>query len=206
MQLGMVIDTKACIGCNTCAVKCKQANNVPNGILWNRVLTEGGKGRDTMEGSYPNCHIGLYPLACQHCAEPACTKVCPVGATHKNEETGIVEQDPDKCIGCRMCMAACPYTGVRSFNWEEPRYYLDIPLGEVDAPSHQKHTVEKCILCKPRIERGLEPACIEVCPGRARFFGDFDDPTSEVSVMIATREYRQILPEAGTHPSVYYLV
>ena len=206
MQLGMVIDSKACIGCNTCAVKCKQANNVPNGILWNRVLTEGGAGRDTMSGEYPNCSIGLYPLACQHCADPACAKVCPVGATSKDPETGIVKQDVEKCIGCRMCMAACPYTGVRSFNWEEPRYYLDIALGEHDAPPHQKHTVEKCILCEPRLARGLEPACVEVCPGRARFFGNLEDPSSDVAKLVASREHRQILPEMGTNPSVYYLV
>ena len=206
MRLGMVVDTKACFGCNTCAMKCKQANNVPNGILWNRVMFDGGEGRDTMVGEYSDARLTFYPVACQHCDDPACTKVCPVGATYKDSETGVVRQDYDKCLGCRMCMAACPYTGVRSFNWDEPQYYLDMSLGEADVPKHQKHVVEKCQLCHTRLERGLEPACIEVCPGRARHFGDFDDPESEVSKLVATRERVRLLEEKGTHPSVYYLV
>lgn len=205
-QYGMVIDTKACIGCNTCAVKCKQANNVPNGILWNRILTNGGEGVDCAEGEYPNCSISHRPLACQHCADPACVRACPVAATYKDSETGIVRQDTSRCIGCRICMAACPYTGVRSFNWEEPQHYYGLTLGEADADEHVMHTVEKCVLCHNRVERGLEPACIEVCPGRARFFGDLDDPSSEVSKLVATRKWEQLLPDAGTHPSVYYLV
>lgn len=206
MRLGMVIDTKACFGCNTCAVACKQSNNVPNGILWNRVLSEGGIGRDTMAGEYPNCTITYYPTACQHCADPACTKVCPTGATYRDSETGIVIQNYNDCIGCRTCMAACPYPGVRSFNWEEPQYYLDSSLGEADIPSHQKHVVEKCQWCKERLERGLDPACIEVCPGRARYFGDLDDPESEIAKLLETREFTTLLPEQGTHPSVYYLI
>lgn len=206
MQLGMVIDTVACIGCTTCAVACKQANNVPNGIMWNRVVQDGGLGRDTLAGNYPHAGFTNYPIACQHCADPACVKVCPVGATWKDPDTGIVHQDYDKCLGCRMCMAACPYTGVRSFNWDEPQYYVDIVQGEPDAAVHQKHAVEKCVLCEGRVSRGLEPACVEVCPGRARFFGDLDDPDSEVSNLVATREHKQLLPEKGTNPSVYYLV
>lgn len=204
-HLGMVIDTKACIGCNTCAVKCKQANNVPNGIRWNCILTDGGSAPDTMEGTYPNVRIRFYPVACQHCESPACTKACPTKATWKDEKTGIVRQNPEQCIGCRSCMMACPYA-VRSYNKEEPEYYLDMALGEADAPQHQAHTVEKCMLCVNRVERGLEPACIEVCPARARTFGDFDDPNSEVSRLIAKRSYEQLCPEKGTNPSVYYLV
>ena len=205
MQLGMVIDTKACLGCTSCAVKCKQANNLPNTIWWNRIIADSGRN-EILNGTYPNNNLTYYPLACQHCANPACVKVCPVGATYKDPETGIVMQDYDKCVGCRMCMAACPYTGVRSFNWQEPAYYLDFALGEADAPKHQKQVVEKCMLCSNRVQRGLEPACIEICPGRARFFGDLDDPASEVSTLIATRTFVQLLPEKGTNPSVYYLV
>lgn len=206
MQLGMAIDTVACIGCNTCAVRCKLSNNLPNGIMWNRIMTNGGDAADTLAGEYPNCSIAFYPIACQHCADPACTKACPVGATYKDPETGIVRQDYDKCLGCRMCMAACPYTGVRSFNWEDPAYYLDIRLGESDASPHQKHTVEKCVLCHNRVERGLEPACVEVCPMRARVFGDLDDPDSDISKLVSTRTHTHLLEEEGTHPSVYYLL
>jgi molybdopterin-containing oxidoreductase family iron-sulfur binding subunit len=132
--------------------------------------------------------------------------VCPVGATYKDSETGIVRQDYDKCIGCRMCMAACPYTGVRSFLWEEPAFAMGSDFGDKDAASHQKHVVEKCTMCWHRIARGEEPACISACPERARFWGDLDDPDSEVSQLIREREYMQLLPDEGTRPSVYYLV
>ncbi|MFR0869875.1 MAG: 4Fe-4S dicluster domain-containing protein, partial [Adlercreutzia sp.] len=120
--------------------------------------------------------------------------------------TGIVRQDYDKCIGCRMCVAACPYTGVRSFNWEEPAYYADFALGDADAAKHEKHTVEKCIFCTQRVARGEQPACVADCIGRARHFGDLDDPNSEVSRLLASREYTQLHTEFGTKPSVYYLV
>lgn len=206
MHYGMVIDKKLCIGCQTCATACKVANNTPKGIWWNRVLTDGGPTLDTASGVYPDCHLDYIPIGCQHCENPACVKVCPVGATWKDPETGIVRQDYDKCIGCRMCMSACPYTGVRSFNWEEPAFALDFATGDVDAPGHQRHTVEKCTFCYQRIARGEVPACMELCPGRARFWGDLDDPESEVSKLIASREYKQLLPEEGTKPSVYYLV
>ena len=206
MHYGMVLDTKRCIGCHTCAVACKIANNLPNSIWWNRVLTEGGENVDSAGGTFPNATLRFRPLNCQHCENPACTRVCPVGATYKDPETGIVHQDYDKCIGCRMCMAACPYTGVRSFNWEEPQHYTDVTLGDPDSPKHQKHTVEKCTFCAHRQARGEKPACMVQCPARARHFGDFDDPDSEVSQLIATRKYEQLLTDEGTHPSVYYLI
>lgn len=206
MHLGMVIDTRRCIGCHTCAVACRRQNNIPDDIWWNRILTEGGEQIDMPAGQWPDNTLSYIPLNCQHCENPACTRACPVAATHKDPDTGAVLQDYDRCIGCRMCIAACPYTGVRSFNWEEPRYHMDFAVGYPGVPAHQKHTVEKCTLCKERREDGLEPACIGTCPERARHFGDFDDPDSEVSRLIASREYKQLLPEEGTRPSVYYLV
>jgi molybdopterin-containing oxidoreductase family iron-sulfur binding subunit len=205
-QLGMVIDLARCMGCHTCAVACKIENNLPRNGWWNRILTEGGEAPDSPSGSYPNLHRDYYTLACQHCENPACTRVCPVGATYKREEDGVVFQDYDKCIGCRMCMAACPYTGVRSFNWEEPQYYQDFAVGDADIPSHQKHVVEKCTMCSHRLARGEAPACIDACPALARYFGDLNDPESEVSQLIVNRAYKQLLPENGTNPSVYYLV
>ena len=105
-----------------------------------------------------------------------------------------------------MCVAACPYTGVRSFNWEEPAYYADFALGDADAAKHEKHTVEKCIFCTQRVARGEQPACVADCIGRARHFGDLGDPNSEVSRLLASREYTQLHTEFGTKPSVYYLV
>lgn len=205
MRYGMVIDTKKCIGCQTCSAACKVANRVPQGIWWNRVLTDGGATLDTASGEYPNNHLEHVPISCQHCENPACVKVCPVGATYKDPETGVVRQDYDKCIGCRMCIAACPYTGVRSFNWDEPKYSVDHAVGDPNAPQHQKHVVEKCTFCYQRISQGEKPACMELCPGRARYWGDLDDPNSEVSQLLKSRSHKQLLEDYGTKPSVYYL-
>lgn len=205
-RLAMVIDTRRCMACNSCTVACKIENNLPNNTWWNRVMTVGGENLDSPEGTYPSLKMMNVTVACQHCDNPACVKVCPVGATYQDPETGVVRQDYDKCIGCRMCMAACPYTGVRSFNWEEPQYHLDFAVGDADVSPHQKHTVEKCTFCWHRLAKGVQPACVEVCPARARHFGDLNDPESEVSKLIRDREYMQLLPERDTHPSVYYLV
>lgn len=160
MRYGMVIDTSRCVACHACEVACKSANNVPVGVFWNRVLTDGGSGVETLAGEYPNGTISVMTISCQHCENPACVKVCPVGATYKDPETGVVRQDYDKCIGCRMCMAACPYTGVRSFNWDEPKYALDFATGDAEVPLHQKHTVEKCTFCYQRVTQGQTPACM----------------------------------------------
>ena len=205
-RLAIGVNLRRCIGCNTCALACKMQNNVPDGMLWNRVLTEGGNAPDTAGGTWDNPEMQHWPVACQHCENPACTKVCPVGATWKDEQTGIVRQDYDKCIGCRMCLAACPYTGVRSFNWEEPQFMLGMDLGDADAPKHQKHTVEKCTMCWHRQAQGLQPQCVVSCPTHARFWGDLNDPDSEVSRRGAARSWEQLLPEMGTAPNVDYLV
>ncbi len=204
MRYAMAIDLKDCIGCHTCAVACKSANNLPNEIWWNRVLTIGGDSMDTSAGTYPNNQMQYLPVNCQHCENPACVKACPVGATYKREEDGIIIQDYDKCIGCRMCMVACPYNA-RSFNWKKPEYYVDFALGDSDAPVHQYDVVEKCTFCVNRIARGEKPACMELCPGRARYWGDLDDPESEVSKAIKGRNYIKMLEEKGTKPSIFYL-
>ena len=203
---GMAIDTKRCVGCNACTVACKMANNVPANIMWTRCLTDGGDMPDTPAGTFPRLSMSYLTVGCQHCENPACVKVCPVGATYKDPETGVVRQDYDKCIGCRMCMSACPYGGVRSFNWEEPAYGVDYAIGDADAAPHQKHVVEKCTFCYQRISKGETPACMDLCPARARHWGDLDDPQSEVSQLVASRAHKQLLPEMGTKPSVYYLV
>lgn len=205
MHYGMAIDTQRCIGCHSCSVACRHTNNVPEGNWWNRVYTEGGEWQDTPKGSFPDLTMSYVTIACQHCENPACVTVCPVGATYKDPETGVVRQDYDKCIGCRICMSACPYHGVRTFNWEEPSYVMG-GLGEGDAPTHQKNVVEKCTFCYQRVARGEQPACISACPGRARASGDLDDPGSEISRLLRERSHKQLLPERGTKPSVYYLV
>lgn len=205
-RFGMVIDTARCFGCNTCAMTCKMVNNLSEGVWWNRILTDGGLQPDTPSTDGGHLEMSYLPVSCQHCENPACVKVCPVGATWKDGETGVVRQDYDKCIGCRMCVAACPYTGVRSFNWEEPKYPIGEMIGLSDVPEHQAHTVEKCTFCYQRIAKGDKPACMVLCPARARFWGDLDDPESEISNLVASREHKQLLPEEGTKPSVYYLV
>ncbi len=205
-RYGMAIDTKRCVGCNACTTACKMANNVPDDIFWTRALTKGGDEVDTPAGTFPNLSMRYYTVGCQHCENPACVKACPVGATYKDPETGIVRQDYDRCIGCRMCMAACPYTGVRSFNWQEPKNQMGFAIGDADAPKHQKHTVEKCTFCYQRTSKGETPACMDLCPARARHWGDLDDPNSEISQIIASRPYEQLLTERGMQPNVYYLV
>lgn len=204
MQYGMVIDLKMCMGCQTCATSCKLANNLPVDNWWNKVHTHGGTMIDTAIGEYPNCELRHYPMACQHCADPSCVPVCPTGATWKDEETGIVMQDPDICIGCKSCMEACPYD-VRIYNDGAPAYTLDFAVGNPDAPQHVENTVEKCTMCANLIARDEIPMCVQACVGNARYFGDLDDPNSEVAKLIASREYEQLLPEQGTNPSVYYL-
>lgn len=204
-RYGFAIDLERCVGCHTCSVACRIENNLPEGVWWNRVMTDGGPDMDTPKGTFPNVEMGYVTLACQHCDNPACVNVCPVGATYIDPTTGAVRQDYDTCIGCRMCMAACPYTGVRSFNWEEPKSATGVVLGSDSVPSHQKHVVEKCSMCFHRIAEGLDPACIETCPSRARFWGDLDDPDSEISTLIAGRSFKKLLDDRGTSPKVFYL-
>ena len=204
-RYGLAIDLKECIGCQCCAVACKTANNLPKDMWWLNVLTVGGEERDTSEGTFPNTSMSFVPLACQHCANPVCVAACPTGASYKRED-GIVMIDTDKCTGCRTCMTVCPYSGVRQYNSEEPAYDVDFALGAADAPVHTYNTVEKCMMCSSRVDEGKEPYCIEVCPVRARVFGDLDDPNSEISKLIAERDTMRLLEEKGTEPSVYYLV
>lgn len=202
-RYGMAIDLTRCFGCHTCSVACKSFNNLPNEIWWNRILTVGGEGIDTAEGTFPNLKMQHLPVNCQHCENAPCVKACPVGATYQRED-GIVIQDYDKCIGCRMCMVACPYNA-RSFNFKKPEYYADHALGDFDAPVHQYNVVEKCTFCVNRVDRGEVPACMDLCPGRARYWGDLDDPDSEISKVIKGRNYVKLLEEKGTKPKVYYL-
>ena len=117
-KLGMVIDLKRCMGCQTCALGCKMQNNVPMGTLWNRILTDGGEDVDSARGEFPNLQKSWMPLACLHCENAHCVKVCPVGATYRDND-GRVLINYDRCIGCRYCMAACPYNA-RVFNWQDP--------------------------------------------------------------------------------------
>jgi len=199
----MLVDMTRCIGCHTCAIACKLGNNLPKAVKWNQVLTFGGSSIDTPHGTFPNLEMRFLTLACQHCEDPACVKACPAGATYKRED-GIVMQDYDKCLGCRLCIMACPYRNVRTYNEESPKYYSEFALGDRDAHPQQKGTVSKCTFCYQRVDKGLVPNCVEVCPARARFFGDIEDTDSEVYRLLKTRKHTRLLEGKGTNPSVYY--
>ena len=182
-RLAIAINLDRCVGCHTCALSCKMQNNVPDGMLWNRVLTEGCERFDSAEGTYPNLSRTYLPLACQHCENPACERVCPTGATYKDDK-GRVEIDYDKCIGCRMCMAACPY-GAR----------IQIKKTGV---------IEKCRFCWYEGEPGNPPRCVGTCISGARLFGDLDDPQSEICQEIA-RTNAQPLAGDLTTAKIYYV-
>lgn len=199
----MIIDLTLCTGCETCTVACKQENNLPDGVCWTQIVTVGVNGHSLEEAGA--MHMDYLPLACQHCVNAPCVEVCPTSAaTHRDD--GIIMQDPSLCIGCRYCMAVCPYTGVRVFSGDRPAYVSPFPTGS-NPMIHRSHTVEKCTFCAHRVDAGLQPACVDICPMKARKFGDIDDPESEVSRLLhANVPHFQLLMEKGTLPSVFYIV
>lgn len=205
-RYGMAIDTKKCFGCQTCAMACKVCNNLPNGVWYNVIHTDGGDVKDSASGVFPNVAMRYLPMACQHCDSPACVEACPTGATAKDPETGVVTQDLETCIGCKSCIMACPYEGVRTYIETAPEFYTDFALGDVTAPKHVDGVVEKCTYCLPMVQRGEEPACMQLCPGRARYWGDLDDPESGISKAMSGREYEVLKAEEGTSPNTYYLI
>jgi tetrathionate reductase subunit B len=177
-QYGMLIDARRCYGVHACSVACKAEFDVPLGDTrsWVEAIEKG---------TYPHVSRSFLPRLCNHCSKPNCVSVCPTGATWKREEDGIVVVDPTICIGCKYCVQACPYD-MRFINPES---------GAAD----------KCDFCVHRVAQGLEPACVEACPSRARIFGDLNDPDSEISRAIATNPVTVLRPEKGTEPNVFYI-
>lgn len=180
-QFAIVTDLDRCTGCHACTVACAQENRLKPGAFWTHVHEVGPSGK------FPGLQMYFLPLACQHCRQPACVRVCPTGASHKRPD-GIVLIDRAKCIGCQACQKACPY-GIHYF----------------DADSKK---MQKCTLCAHLVDRGDKPACVKTCTTGARVFGDMDDPNSDVTKIVrAARSgaYR-LMPEAGTKPSAAYIL
>ena len=207
----MVINTKACWekdGCIDCIAACHRVHNVPDlGTLKEEIKWTWTAPYEAVfpeqEYKFLEGDLKHKPvlIMCNHCTNPPCIKFCPTRATWKRED-GIVMIDYHRCIGCRYCMAGCPY-GARSFNWRDPRPFID----EInpDFPTRVRGVVEKCNFCAERLVRGEPPACVEACPEKALTFGDLEDPGSEIREIIRTEHIIQRLPELGTRPNVYYI-
>lgn len=219
---GMVIDMDKCTGCQACVVVCQVENNLPVVGPTDVACGRSMQWLETIpfhEGQYPHARLRLLPIGCQHCDSPPCTKVCPVGATYKNPE-GLVAQIYYRCIGCRYCTNNCPYT-IKTFNWHEPYWPDEMKEGlNPDVTIRQVGIVEKCTFCHHRLQRAREqakveqrelmpgdyiPACVQACPAKAMYFGDLDDPNSEVSEQARSPRARHLTEEVGTHPKVIYL-
>jgi molybdopterin-containing oxidoreductase family iron-sulfur binding subunit len=208
----MVIDLRKCRekdGCNACSQACNTAHNIPQ--IANRAHEVKWIWPEPYATVFPSAQAGyapqsdaetVVPLMCNHCASPPCTRVCPTQATWKRDD-GIVMMDWHRCIGCRYCIAACPY-GSRSFNFEDPR--PSIASINPDFPTRTKGVVEKCNFCEERLARGLKPACVDACPQHVFTFGNLADPNSEPRQLLRERFAVQRAPELGTGPSVFYLV
>ncbi len=219
---GMVIDLDRCTGCGACVAACKSENNIPEVspaeakagrvMHWIRIAHKEAEEQG---------HVDVlgYPTLCYHCANAPCTLVCPVHATYHGID-GIVGQTYQRCIGCRYCMAACPYT-VKVFNWSEPLWTDDLRQHtNPDVSLREKGVVEKCTFCVQRLqvarddaacegrdvrEQDYQPACKEVCPAQAIIFGDLSDPDSPVAKAARSPRAHHLLEEMGTDPSVIYL-
>jgi len=174
---GFLIDQSKCIGCHACSVACKSENQVPLGV--NRTWV-----KYVETGAYPDVRRRFQVTRCNHCANPPCVRICPVTAMYQRAD-GIVEFDPSICIGCKSCMQACPYDSI----------YLD----------PETNAAAKCHFCAHRLDMGLEPACVVVCPEHAILAGDLNDPASEISRKLSTAQATVRKPEQGTAPKLFYI-
>jgi len=178
VRYGMVIDTATCVGCAACVIGCKTENDTPSEYSRDWIYT-------LLQGEYPKLRLTIESQRCNHCENAPCVEVCPTGASHYGPG-GTVQVNPDKCSGCKACIAACPY-GAR---------YIDPRSGAAD----------KCTFCMHRIENGVSTtSCQEICPTSSIHFGDLDDSESDVSRLLATREWYVLKPGAGTQPKHFYL-
>jgi len=207
----MVVDISKCKeDCDNCIQACHINHNVPHysnvrhEIKWiwkehfeNAFPSEGYEQLAEKVAEMP------FTVLCNHCDSPPCVRVCPTQATFKRAEDGIVLMDFHRCIGCRFCMAACPY-GSRSFNWFDPRRHLDYSTSEY--PTRTKGVVEKCNFCAERLAVGGIPYCVEACQEGALVFGDLDDPDSPVRKILRTKYTIRRKAHLGTGPNIFYVV
>ncbi len=177
MQYGFAIDQRTCIGCHACTVACKTEHQVPVGQFrtWVKYVDKG---------KWPDSGRAFGVMRCNHCTDAPCVAICPTKALYKRDD-GIVDFDRDRCIGCKACMQACPYDAL----------YID----------ESTHTAAKCNYCAHRVDDGLEPACVVVCPTHSIWAGDIDDPASGIARLIAANKTETRSPEQGTGPNVYYI-
>jgi Fe-S-cluster-containing dehydrogenase component/formate-dependent nitrite reductase membrane component NrfD len=177
VRYGFVIDQRKCIGCHACTVACKEENEVPLGVnrTWVKYIEKG---------TFPDTRRYFTVLRCNHCDNAPCVIICPTVALYRRPD-GIVDLDRDRCIGCKSCMQACPYDAL----------YID--------PETQ--TAAKCHYCAHRVEVGLEPACVVVCPVQAIVAGDLDDPSAPIARLVASQQTQVRKPEQGTQPKLFYL-
>ena len=177
MRYAMAIDTLKCVGCSDCVVACQTENNVPIGFCRDWVV-------EVTDGTYPNLTLENRSERCNHCTNAPCVRCCPTGASHITEE-GVVLVTHNKCIGCAACITSCPYDA----RFVHPDGYAD-----------------KCTFCIHSVEKGELPACVSVCPTHCMYFGDLDDPNSDVSKLLQSRIWHVNIPDAGTQPNIFYLV
>ncbi len=215
VEFAYALDISRCIGCRRCVYGCVEENNQSRDpqVQWIRVFSmEKERGVDFTHGDpyyepeeVPQEGRFYVPVACQQCRNAPCTKVCPTGATWTDPD-GIVVIDYDWCIGCRYCMAACPY-GARHFNWGEP----SVPPEQINPKTHYlgnrprpKGVVEKCTFCIQRTRTGRYPACVEVCPVGARKFGNLLDKDGEIRYIIDNKRILVLKEDLNTMPKFFY--
>jgi Fe-S-cluster-containing dehydrogenase component len=210
-RLAIAIDLRGCAtreGCTDCVAACHRVHNVPDigsmkeeiKWIWNGSY---GQAFGEKENQFVKEALRERPvlLLCNHCDNPPCVRVCPTQATFKRED-GIVMMDYHRCIGCRYCMAACPF-GSRSFNFRDPRPYIKtIDLGY---PTRTKGVVEKCNFCEERLLAGKQPACVEACRNGSIVFGEMT-PGTDIYKVVSTNYAIRRKVELGTQPQVYYLI
>ena len=211
-RYGMVIDLQRCVACRACTVACKQENKTPPGIFYTYVTEEE-------MGQYPTVRRINLPGPCFHCENPPCVPACPIKATWKRQEDGIVVVDYDKCQGLTYCVFACPYEK-RFIDLGENYHEEPNEFDRISSPEYKQNRVRKaneppigkarkCTFCLHRQDdKGnylAPPACVQTCMGKAIHFGDLNDPASEVSQLLRRRKWMRLKEELGTEPNVYYL-